>query len=111
MGRRQMTEGRKLEKRTTRREGTAMRRSKLGLSTILLGVTLLTGRAWADDLVFLSTQLRPIEEAQKVREIILKGAPVPVSFVTEDPPALPVRIKAEQQGGKHTISLIGALHG
>jgi multiple sugar transport system substrate-binding protein len=74
-------------------------------------LTWLAGRAWADDLVFLSTQLRPIEEAQKVREVILKGAPAPVTYVTEDPPALPVRIKAEQQGGKHTISLIGALHG
>jgi len=67
-----------------------MRRRKLGL-TVLLGVTLLAGRAWADDLVFLSTQLRPIEEAQKVREVILKGAPAPVTYVTEDPPALPVR--------------------
>ena len=74
-------------------------------------MTLLAGRAWADELVFLSTQLRPIEEAQKVREVILKGAPASVTYVTEDPPALPVRIKAEQQGGKHTISLIGALHG
>ena len=52
-----------------------MGRRKLGLSAVLLGVTLLAGRAWADDLVFLSTQLRPIEEAQKVREVILKGAP------------------------------------
>jgi multiple sugar transport system substrate-binding protein len=105
-----MTKGRKLQRRTIPREETAMRRRKLGL-TVLLGVTLLAGRAWADDLVFLSTQLRPIEEAQKVREVILKGAPAPVTYVTEDPPALPVRIKAEQQGGKHTISLIGALHG
>ena len=71
-----------------------MRRRKLGFSAVLLGVTLLAGRAWADELVFLSTQLRPIEEAQKVREVILKGAPAPVTYVTEDPPALPVRIKA-----------------
>ena len=29
----------------------------------------------------------------------------------EEPAQLPVRMQAEQQGGTHTISLIGALHG
>ena len=70
------------------------------------------GRRAAEGLVFLSTQLRPVEEAQKVRDVILlKGAPAPVDFVPEMPPQLTVRIKAEQQGSAHTISLIGALHG
>ncbi|MCW3475348.1 ABC transporter substrate-binding protein [Limobrevibacterium gyesilva] len=84
-----------------------------GLSAALLGATLLLAppRAHAEDMVFVSTQMRPIEEAQKVRDTILKDAPAPVAYVTEDPPALPVRVKAEMQGGKHTISLIGALHG
>jgi multiple sugar transport system substrate-binding protein len=67
--------------------------------------------ARADDLVFLSTQLRPVEEAQRVREIILKNFPGHVQYVTEFPANLPVRVQAEQQGGQHTISLIGALHG
>jgi multiple sugar transport system substrate-binding protein len=67
--------------------------------------------AHADDLVFLSTQLRPIEEAQKVRDVILKNFPGHVQYVTEFPANLPVRVQAEQQGGQHTISLIGALHG
>jgi multiple sugar transport system substrate-binding protein len=34
-----------------------------------------------------------------------------VTYVPEEPSALPLRIKAEQQGGAHSISLIGALHG
>ena len=35
--------------------------------------------------MFLSTQLRPIEEAQKVRDVILKGAPGKVTYVAEEP--------------------------
>jgi multiple sugar transport system substrate-binding protein len=67
--------------------------------------------ARAEDLVFLSTQLRPIEEAQKMRNTILKDSPHKVDYVTEQPAQLPVRIKAEQQGGRHTIDVVGALHG
>jgi multiple sugar transport system substrate-binding protein len=74
--------------------------------TTLLAPTLVR----AQDVVFLSTQLRPIEEAQKVRDVLLKGAPK-ATYVTEEPPQLTVRIKAEQTAGKHTVSLIGALHG
>jgi multiple sugar transport system substrate-binding protein len=65
----------------------------------------------ADATVFLSTQMRPIEEAQKVREVILKAFPGKVEYVTEQPAQLPTRIKAEQQGGTHSIDVIGALHG
>jgi multiple sugar transport system substrate-binding protein len=64
----------------------------------------------AQDVVFLSTQLRPIEEAQKVRDVLLKGAPK-TAYVTEEPAQLTVRLKAEQDAGKRTVSLVGALHG
>ena len=78
----------------------------------LLAVTTLLAPtvARAQDVVFLSTQLRPIEEAQKVRDVLLKGAPKS-TYVTEEPPQLTVRMKAEQTAGKHTVSLVGALHG
>jgi len=78
----------------------------------LLAVTALLApaAARAQDVVFLSTQLRPIEEAQKVRDVLLKGAPK-ATYVTEEPPQLTVRMKAEQTAGKHTVSLVGALHG
>ncbi|WP_199089651.1 ABC transporter substrate-binding protein [Bosea sp. ASV33] len=65
----------------------------------------------AAEVVFLSTQLRPIESAQKLRSDILKDFPGGVEFVTEQPPQLGVHIRAEQQGGKPVSSLIGALHG
>lgn len=64
----------------------------------------------AQDLIFLSTQLRPIDEAQKVRDVILKGAPK-TSYVVDEPSPFTVRMKAEVEANKHTISLMGALHG
>ena len=45
--------------------------------------------AWAaDDTVFLSTQLRPIEEAQKMRDVILKDYKGKVDYVPEQPAEL-----------------------
>jgi multiple sugar transport system substrate-binding protein len=67
--------------------------------------------ARAQEVVFLSTQLRPIESAQRMRTQILANAPVPAQFVTEQPPQLGVHIRAEAQAGKPVSSLIGGLHG
>jgi multiple sugar transport system substrate-binding protein len=58
-----------------------------------------------------STQLRPLEEAQRARTEILKDSPVPVNFVTEQPPQLVIHIQADMKSGSPTVSLIGALHG
>jgi len=80
------------------------------LSALLLAIPLALRPAAADTL-FMSTQLRPIEEAQKMRDVILKDYSGKVTYVPEEPAALPVRLQAEQQGGTHTISVIGALHG
>lgn len=68
-------------------------------------------RAQQQDVVFLSTQLRPIEEAQKMREAILRGFSGRVNYVTEQPQQLTVRLRAEAEGGRRTVSLVGALHG
>ncbi len=75
---------------------------------IILGLTIAEARA--DELNFLSTQMRPLEEAQKARTQILKGSPVPVAYLPEEPPQLPIHLQADGQGA-HTISLVGALHG
>jgi multiple sugar transport system substrate-binding protein len=79
-------------------------------AALAAGTLLAAPQARAQDVIFLSTQLRPIEEAQKVREVILKGAPK-TTYVTEEPPQLTVRMKAEQDAGKRTVSVVGALHG
>jgi multiple sugar transport system substrate-binding protein len=68
-------------------------------------------RAQSGDVVFLSTQLRPVEEATRLRNVILRPAPVQSTFVTEEPQNLTVRMRAEAQAGRRTVSLVGALHG
>src|SRR6516164_7280492 len=74
-------------------------------------LTAIADAAHAEHLSFLSTQLRPIEEAQKMRNLILKDFPREVDYTTEQPQQFPVRIETEQQRGIHTIDVVGALHG
>jgi len=86
--------------------------SSFGLWLCAAGLlAIIADAASADPLIFLSTQLRPIEEAQKMRNLILKDFSREVEYVTEQPQQFPLRIEAEQQGGMHTIDVIGALHG
>ena len=65
----------------------------------------------ADPFVFLSTQLRPIEAAQQMRTVILKDFKGSVDFVPEEPPQMVIRLQAEAQTNKHTISLVAGVHG
>jgi multiple sugar transport system substrate-binding protein len=65
----------------------------------------------AADMVFSAGALGPIEEAQKMRNVILKDFPGKVEFLPDAPPALLTRLQAEFQGGEHISSLIGANHG
>src|SRR5947209_539187 len=82
----------------------------LSLSLCAAGlVTAIAIAAPAERLIFLSTQLRPIEEAQKMRNLILKSFPRAVDYITEQPQQFPVRIEAEEEGGAHTIDVVGAL--
>src|SRR5262249_42934707 len=67
--------------------------------------------AHAEHLIFLSTQLRPIEEAQKMRNLILKDFPREVDYIPEQPQQFLARIETEQQHGIHSIDVVGALHG
>jgi multiple sugar transport system substrate-binding protein len=65
----------------------------------------------AQETIFYSTQLRPVEEASKVRDVLLKGVPGKVTYVVDEPSPFAVRLRAETQAGKRTISVVGALHG
>jgi multiple sugar transport system substrate-binding protein len=71
----------------------------------------ITAAAQTERLIILSTQLRPIEEAQKMRNLILKDFPQEVDYITDLPQRFLMRIEAEQQTGLHTIDVVGALHG
>ena len=84
--------------------------SMLGGVAILASLSVSVPAA-GKDLTFLSTQLRPMEEAQRTRTEILKGSPVPVDFVPEEPPQLVIHVQADMRSGSPSISLIGALHG
>src|SRR3984893_9152276 len=104
--------GRYLRRRC--RERGHMGKTSTCLSFSLCAVVLLTAIADAAQtgrLIFLSTQLRPIEEAQKMRNVILKDFPREVDYITEQPQQFPVRIKAERQGSTPAIGVVGALHG
>jgi len=66
----------------------------------------------AQPLVFLSTQLTPVEEQEKMRNIILKdfkGAKV--DFISDAEGVIVDRTIAEQKTGKVTAGVIGVLHG
>jgi len=91
-----------------------MRRISAWLSFSLCAAGLLTALADAaqtERLILLSTQLRPIEEAQKMRNLILEDFPREVDYITEQPQQFSARIEAEQEGGAHTVDVVGALHG
>jgi multiple sugar transport system substrate-binding protein len=91
-----------------------MRKISAWLSFLLCAAGLMAAIAKAaqtERLTFLSTQLRPIEEAQKMRNLILKDFPREVDYITEQPQQFPVRIKAELQGGTPAIDVVGGLHG
>lgn len=82
----------------------------IGSLTILASTVLAFASPVFAQTVFVSTQLRPIEEATVVRQDLLKDAGK-VDYVVEEPPQFAVRMEAEAQAGKHTVSLVGALHG
>jgi multiple sugar transport system substrate-binding protein len=83
------------------------------LRALVSAAVLVTGvsAAHAQETIFYSTQLRPIEEATKVRNVLLKGIPEKVTYVVDDPSPFAVRMRAETQAGNRTISVVGALHG
>ncbi len=63
------------------------------------------------ELVWLSTQLRPVGEAERVRGVILEDFPGAVEFVPDDEGPFHDRVAAEVQAGQGTVSVLGALHG
>lgn len=65
----------------------------------------------AGEIVFLSSQFKPVEEAEKMRKTILGGFKGKVEYLPEDPGPFNDRLQAEAKAGKLTISLIGGLHG
>src|SRR6516165_9864878 len=86
--------------------------ASLSFSFFAAGLVIATvDAAQTGRLIFVSTQLRPIEEAQRMRNLILKDFPQKVDYITEQPQQFPVRIESEWRRGIHTIDVVGALQG
>lgn len=63
------------------------------------------------DVLFWSTQARPVEEAQAMREVVLSGHEETIDYQpNEDGPWL-TRLQAELQAESGAIGVLGALHG
>ena len=64
-----------------------------------------------DRLVFLSNQLAPTAEAERMRREILAGFDRDVNFVPEEGSPFIDRVVAEAEAGESNIDVLGALHG
>lgn len=72
---------------------------------------LVAGTAAQADLLFWSTQAKPVEEAQAMRDQVLSGYSEAVDYQPNDGGPWLTRLKAELQAGTGTIAVLGALHG
>ncbi|MCT8998708.1 ABC transporter substrate-binding protein [Chelativorans intermedius] len=81
-------------------------------SALLAGGTLaaMAGSAQAD-ILFWSTQAKPVEETQAMREQVLSGFSESVDYQASDTGPWLTRIQAELEAGQGTIGLLGGLHG
>ena len=81
--------------------------------TILLSSLMLTssiGVAQAD-VLFWSTQAKPAQESQAMRDKVLKGANVKIDYQANDGGPWLTRLKGELQAGSGQIGVLGGLHG
>jgi multiple sugar transport system substrate-binding protein len=82
----------------------------ISLCVVCLVVESVAGPATVDTITFLSTQLAPGEEAQKMRSLILRGFSGKANFTIEEPQRLAERIE-NQTAATPAVDVIGALHG
>ncbi len=71
----------------------------------------LTASAAQADVLFWSTQAKPVEEAQAMREQVLSGFGDSIDYQPNDVGPWLTRLQAELQAGSGTIGLLGGLHG
>jgi len=76
-----------------------------------VGIFLPSVTVGAETVRFLSSQLAPVEEAKKMREVILKDAPVNTEFIPFDDREFFHRLIRQQGDKTRQIGLIGGVHG
>ncbi len=64
------------------------------------------------EIIFFSTQLTPIQEAEQVRNVILRGFAHRAEFIpAPDDRSFEDRVLAEMRSGRGRVDVLGALHG
>ncbi|MCV3271349.1 ABC transporter substrate-binding protein [Roseobacter sinensis] len=85
---------------------------RLKIAGAVSGLAVLTTVTAAQaDVLFWSTQAKPVEEAQAMREQVLAGAGDTVDYQPNDAGPWLTRLNAELQAGSGSIGVLGALHG
>ena len=78
------------------------------VSAFALSLTAVAAQA---DVLFWSTQAKPVEEAQAMRDQVLSGADMAIDYQPNDGGPWLTRLNAELQAGSGSIGVLGALHG
>ncbi|PJF11237.1 ABC transporter substrate-binding protein [Pseudorhodobacter sp. MZDSW-24AT] len=84
--------------------------TKWRMTAAAVTVSMMAGPALAEQL-FWSTQAKPIEESQKMRDEVLAGFPGGVDYQPSDEGPWLTRMQAELQAGSGRIAVLGGLHG
>lgn len=86
--------------------------SKMLKAVLLAGsVFAITATSASADVLFWSTQAKPVEEAQAMRDNVLAGAGMDVDYQPSDGGPWLTRLQAELTAGTGTIGVLGGLHG
>ncbi|WP_299677556.1 ABC transporter substrate-binding protein [uncultured Roseobacter sp.] len=85
---------------------------RMKIACAVSGLAVLVGVTGAQaDVLFWSTQAKPVEEAQAMREQVLAGAGDEIDYQPNDGGPWLTRLNAELQAGSGAIGVLGALHG
>ncbi|MCR9061077.1 MAG: carbohydrate ABC transporter substrate-binding protein, partial [Rhodobacteraceae bacterium] len=85
---------------------------KFKLASAVFGMaTLVSATTAQSEVLFWSTQAKPVEEAQAMREQVLAGHSGEVDYQPNDAGPWITRLKAELEAGSGAIGVLGALHG
>ncbi|NEX45838.1 ABC transporter substrate-binding protein [Pseudotabrizicola algicola] len=84
--------------------------TKWRLTAAAVSLSMVAGPALAEPL-FWSTQAKPVEESQKMRDEVMAGFPGGVDYQPSDEGPWLTRMQAELQAGSGRIAVLGGLHG
>lgn len=84
---------------------------RTALASLCAAAISMSAAAAQAEVLFWSTQAKPVEESQAMRDQVLSGAGQEVDYQANDGGPWLTRLKAEMEAGKGSIGLLGALHG